>query len=298
MKLRTLIALLLALTLYLTALGSPRTETDSSSAADDESERKITPDEEREARELAALFIKRWDETEDINPLIKEFFVHDFAERLHYEPRFLFFGDFKGEQLRPENSADLQRHYAAMIDFLRLMFRLGDIYASLLSSEEGQEEMNLRRILPAGILEVFRSNRALNALMSEELGEEVEGQTEGSEQSEDSGNDARAIKNIEELRSLTMTLEQANTLLRAHLKTLPNTLSVNASNGNRPDDTQSSASAETDDPLMPRIYTLDEDLYGYPKGTRLICLSLAPFHIDLVRDGERLKVLSLGLQTD
>lgn len=294
MNLRTLIALLLMLTLTLTALGSPRKEAEEAAAARDE---KITPDEEREARELAALFVERWQETEDINPLIGEFFVQDFTDRLHYQPQILYFGELKNEQLLLENPDDLRRHYVAMTNFLYLLFRLEEIYAPLLKSEEGQAEMDVRQMLPASVLNVFRSNPIMNALMSEEDGNQAEGQTEGSTQRADSEADARLIKNIEELRSLTSTLEQANALLRAHLKTLPHTLSINETMANRQDDTQSSDN-ENDDPLNPRIYLLSEDFYGYPKGTRLICLNVMLFHVDLVRVEGRLKVLSVYLQTD
>jgi hypothetical protein len=296
MNLRTLIALLLTLVLTFSASGFQQSQEEETVAK--ESDRKLTPDEEREARELAARFVKRWEETEDLGPLINEFFVQDFAERLHYEPQLLYFGEIKkDEKSILESSADLRRHYVAMTDFLRLLIRLQEIYAPILKSEEGQSEMDLKHLLPPGIWEVFRSNPTMKAVMSEELGEKAEDQSEVSDQGTEDQANPKVIKNLEELRQLTNTLEQAVTLLRAHLKTLPLTLSTHETIINQQNNTQSSGSEE-DDPLMPRAHLLNEDLYGYPKGTRVICLNIMLFHIDLVRVNDRLKVLSLYIQTD
>jgi hypothetical protein len=296
MNLRTLIALLLMLTLTFSASGFQQSQAEDTTAK--ESDEKITPDEEREARELAARFVKRWEETEDLGPLIDEFFVRDFAERLHYEPQLLYFGELKkDEKSILESSADLQRHYVAMTNFLRLLIRLHEIYAPILKSEEGQAELDLNQLLPPAVQDVLNSNPTMKAIMGEELGKQSEGRTEGSEQGAADQADARVIKNLEELRQLTTTLEQAITLLRAHLKTLPLTLSTTETIANQQNDTQSRGS-EDDDPLMPRAHLLYEDLYGYPKGTRVVCINIMPFHIDLVRVNDRLKVLSLYIQTD
>jgi hypothetical protein len=296
MNLRTLIALLLTLVMTFSASGFQQSETEDTTA--DPSDERLTPDEERETRELAARFVKRWEETEDLSPLINEFFVHDFAERLHYEPEALYFVEFKEDEKSIfESSADLRRHYVAMMDFLRLLIRLHEIHAPILNSEEGQDEPDLKYLLPPGIWDVFRSNPTMRAIMSEELGEQAEGHTEGSNQGTEDRANPRAIKNLEELRSLTATLEQAVTILRAHVKTLPSTLSMSETIINQRSDTQSSGS-ENNDPLKLRVHHLDEDFYGYPKGTRVICFNIMPFHIDLVRANDRLRVLALFMQTD
>jgi hypothetical protein len=296
MNLRTFIALLLTLVLSFSASGFQQSPEEDTTA--NQRDEKITPDEEREARELAARFVKRWEETEDLSPLVKEFFVHDFAERLHHEPQQLYFGEIKeGEKSILESSADLQRHYVAMTDFLRLLIRLQEIHAPILKSEEGQDDTDLKHLLPPGIWDIFRSNPTMRAIMSEELGEKVESQTEGNNQGTDDQANPQVIQNLEELRSLTATLEKAVTLLRAHVKTLPLTIKMSETIANQQSDAQSGES-EDNDPLMPRARLLSEDFYGYPKGTRVICLNIMPFHVDLVRVNDRLKVLSLYMQTD
>jgi hypothetical protein len=56
------------------------------SAARSESESKLTPAEEQEARELAAQFVRRFRETDDIAPLVDEMFVNDFAASCFSRP--------------------------------------------------------------------------------------------------------------------------------------------------------------------------------------------------------------------
>jgi hypothetical protein len=290
-----LIALLLMLTLTFSASGFQQSEAEDAQAK--ESDEKITPDEEREARELAARFVKRWEETEDLSPLIDEFFVQDFAERLHYEPQQLYFGKIKDEKSILESSSDLRRHYVAMTNFLRLLIRLHEIYAPILKAEDEEAKMDLQHLLPLGVWDVLKSNPTMRALMSEEMGESHEAKTEVSDHDTEDRANPRVIKNLEELRSLTATLEQAVTLLRAHVKTLPLTISMREGGGNQQDDWQEGDS-EKGDPLMPRTCLLSEDFYGYAKGTRLICINIMPFRLDLVRVNDRLKVLSLYIQTD
>lgn len=296
MNLRTLVALLLTLALTFSAAGFEQSPAEDAQVK--ESDEKITPDEEREARELAARFVKRWEETEDLSPLINEFFVHDFADRLHHEPQHLYFGEIKkDEKSILESSADLHRHYVAMTNFLRLLIRLQEISAPVLKAEEGQSEMELKHLLPPGIWDIFRSNPTMKAVMSEELEEKTEAQTEVSDDGTEDRADPRFIKNLEELRQLTATMEQAVALLRAHLKTLPNTIRISETVDDRQDNTPSNTS-ENNDSLRPRTHLLNDDFYGYPKGTRLICVNIMQFHIDMVRVNDRLKVLSLYMQTD
>ena len=293
---RPFIALLLVNILALTAIGFPQNVSQDSPA--EQRDEKITPDEQREARELVTLLDKRWRETQDIEPLVNEFFVRDFADRLRHEPEMLFFGELKPELLTPEISADLRRYYVAMTNFLHLIIRLYEVYGPINTSEEKDGELDLKAMLPSSIREVFKSNPTMNALINEELGEKADGPTENLNQSAEKQADAKSIATIEQLRALTATLEQSVIILRDHLKTLPSTLPASEMTRSQQSDADSSTT-ETNDPLMPRVRILGEDFYGYRAGTRLICVNVLPFHRDLVRgDDKRLKVLSVYLQTD
>lgn len=293
---RPFIALLLVNILALTAMGLPQNVSKDWPA--EHADEKITLDEEREARELAALLDKRWRETEDIGPLVNEFFVTDFADRLRHEPEMLFFGELKPELLTPESQDDVRRHYVAMTNFLHLIIRLYEVYGPISKTEEKDGEPDLKAMLPASIWDLFKTNPNMNALMGEELGEKEDDPTENREQRAEKQADAKSIATIEQLRALTATLEQSVAILRDHLKTLPLALPASEINRGQQSDADSSA-AESSDPLMPRVHILGENFYGYPAGTRVICVNVLPFHIDLVRaNDKRLKVLSVYLQTD
>ncbi|HEY6188314.1 MAG TPA: hypothetical protein VIW80_11570 [Pyrinomonadaceae bacterium] len=295
MKLRPFITLLLTITLTINATAqAARNGTDDTPA--DKDDEKITAQEEREARELVAQLTTRWQETEDIGPLVEEFYVSDFAERLRHEPQLLYFAELKEELLTPETPPELKRHYVAMTNFLHLIFRLYTVYESMRTKDD-EQELDLKRIIPANILNVFESNPNLKALMDEEAGDQAEGRTGPQAQEAQEQASEKGIKNIEQLRLLTNALEQAVVLLREHVKTLPATLSAReiVRAGRSEED---AGAAEEDDPLKPRSYTLTEEFYGYPAGTRLICVDLLPLHADLVRVGQRLKVVSIYMQSD
>jgi len=144
---------------------------------------------------------------------------------------------------------------------------------------------------------VFESNPTLRALMEEEAGEEAKSQPEPQGEETESKATEKGIKTIEELRTMTTALEQAVVLLRAHVKTLPSTLPMNELIRNKGSDAYPNA-ADHENLLKPFSYTLSDDFYGYPAGTRLICASLLPFHLDLVRVGQHLKVVSIHIQGD
>jgi len=295
MNLRPFIALLLIIIMASTAMCLPQNA--SNDAPVEQRDEKLTPDEEREARELVAHLFKRWQETEDIAPLMDEFFVTDFADRLRHEPEILLLVELKPELLlTPDNRDDLRRHYVAMSNLLHLVFRLYEVYGFINMTAEEREEFDLKKALPASIWDLFKSNPTTNAIINEELGEKAEGQTENPDRSAEKQADSKIIQTIEQLRGVTVTLEQANVILRDHLKTLP--LPASEINRSQQSDAASST-AENTDPLTPRVQILGSDFYGYPPGTRLICINVLPFHIDLVRDSsQRLKVLSVYLQTD
>ncbi|HYY57104.1 MAG TPA: hypothetical protein VE842_07195, partial [Pyrinomonadaceae bacterium] len=290
------IALLLTISLALTAMGLGRSRPDAPPV--DKGSAEITADEEREAREIVTRLTTRWRETEDIGPLTEELFVADFADRLRYEPQYLFFSELKTEQLGPEDREDLRRHYVAMTNLLHLFVRLYEVYLPLRKSEEeGGEEFEPEKLLPANVIEVFKSNPTLSAIYDEELGDKAETPANQSPDQSVEGKRQTRVETIEQLRALTDTVERAVVLLRDHVRTLP--LTLPASELVKEQDSQGdSEPAESEDSTKPRVYILSEDFYGYPSGTRLICVDILPFHMDLVRVGQRLKVLTIHIQSD
>lgn len=295
MKLRPFITLLLILTLAALATAFPLQSPPRPPL--DRDEEKLTPEEEREARQVAALFLKRWQETEDIGPLMEEFFVPDFADRLRHEPQVLYLAEIRRELLVTENRDELERHYVAMTNFVRLVFRLYEVHEAMGPSSEEQDGPELYEVIPAGVWNLLRSNPTTYALLAEEMGEKIRGQEEAQEEEMAKGEEAKTIKTIEQLHRLTATLEQASLLLRDHLKTLRSTLPAKEGSREEKGDADSHR-AETSDPLSPRLTILGSDFYDYPPGTRLIYFHILMFRVDLVRVGQHLKVLSVYMQGD
>jgi hypothetical protein len=295
MKLRAVITLLLTFTLTVNAASFARNVAEDPTS--EKEDNKITAEEDREAREIAAQFSRRWQETEDIGPLVKEFFVADFADRLRHEPSLLFFAELRPELMKPEAREELRRNYVAMTNLLYLFVRLYEVYAVIRMQGHEREDLNLNHILPVNIWKVLNSNPTMKTLLDEEVGESAQSRTEHGDQDADRQAHAKRIDSMEQLHSLTTTLEQAVVLLRDHVRTLPSTIRASELTGKQPGDAASS-STESSDPLTPRVRITGEEFYGYPAGTRLISVELLPFQIDLVRAGGRLKVLSVYIRGD
>ncbi len=158
--LRTIMICVLSVALTATSAARPP----DSSPPDDDS--RITPDEEREARELVGEFNRKFVETSDIAPLVKDYFVPDFASRLIEPPNVFPFSliDWKDESAPPKPE-DLQRFYAAATNFLHDYFPL---YAAGLrdcAREEGEErdekcdgdDPGLEKVLPPAAIEIMKA---------------------------------------------------------------------------------------------------------------------------------------------
>src|SRR6266702_5386572 len=81
---------------------------------------KITPKESREANAFARKFLVRLLQTKDIKPLIREFFVKDFLQRVTSDED-ADWGDFlRNDQVSPERRSQLARFYIAEINWFYL----------------------------------------------------------------------------------------------------------------------------------------------------------------------------------
>jgi hypothetical protein len=95
-----------------------------------------TAEETKEAKELAVKFYNRLTETQDVKPLIKEFFISDFNRRLNVcfkadscgGHNRDFWKEFDGSFTRVKAKVDFQRGYIAGMNLLYLYFR---VYAYL-----------------------------------------------------------------------------------------------------------------------------------------------------------------------
>ncbi len=259
---------------------------------------KITPAEEREALEVAESLLKRLEDEQDISPLLDEMFVGNFAERLHERAGSggsLYFLD---RRVAAQASRDEVRNYYVAFNNLILLTSLYYVDAELTAradnpnkeDETETAELKLEDIFPPEVLELFRNDSFLGRFVIAE--EEREAGTsdqigEGAKPTED---EDEFIETVEQLRDFTSTVERANSLLRRRL-TRHQTERVFK-------EWRSAAGSEESTLMRPRLTILPTEWYGYTEGTRVICVNVLIFHVDLVRVEDQYKVLALYLEDD
>jgi hypothetical protein len=280
------------------------------SAQDDKEPARLTPEEEKDAGVLAADFEKRISETNDIKPLIDEMFVADFAERLRVTeaPGDFIFIPVRDDVEKRLDRGDLLRAYAASMNFFFLMSRLyvvaldartRDGRCKVDEEDEAGCEPTFSEIFPPPVMEVLERNPLLTGLAAEL--EKEESPNDGSQGPQDN-HDERTVENVEQFHSLVATLEEAGDKMREQLKNSPSLSSTHEMLVDLRAKRVKAAENDEDsreDGVRPRLTILTKEFFGYPPGTRLICVSsVLPFHLDLVRVGGQLKVAAAYFEDD
>ncbi len=314
MKVRALITLLL-----ICCLGATHASAGARFAERDAREQ-LTPEEEREAREVAEAIFKRLEEEQDIAPLLEEMFVSDFAERLHAsvsEAGSLYLLD---RTVAAQASRDeVLRHHVSVSNLI-LLTSLYMANARLdaraerraakakVEDEEGKaeeaeetEEANgadpkLADIFPPEVLVLFRNDPLIGHFVIEQEAREAAPQEAaaggaGAAPQQGTGSDEdEFISTVEQLRAFTSTVERANELLRERLTSEQKKRVF--------DDWRRAAEKEDSELMRPHATAVTKEWYGYPEGTRIVCVSLLVFHVEMVRVGSGYKVLAMYLLDD
>lgn len=294
MRARLLIAFLLIATITTTAISQPLIIKDDSPGGEQEAE--FTPEEKQEIREVAEKFIKGFKETRDIGALIDEIFVSDYAERLQLENlRHPFVLVHKDVPLIASPD-ELKSFLVALLNFWSMMMELDKASECAQESDDCQDS-GPEKVFPADALKFIKSEPQLAHFVSLFIGEEIgaeetidnqDGSDVDTNEAEDTG--GFSFRDTQELRALTGALEKAGALMRKHLSKLP--IEKKAS--------EADSESEDDEAIRPSLTILDkdDDFYGYPAGSQLICVSVIFFHLDLVRIDGRLKILAVTPLTD
>ena len=278
MKVRALITLLLVLSLGATHAAA------GARFAEREAPQRLAPEEEREAREFAAAFLRRLEEERDLAPLVRELFVGDFAERLHASVSTTGSLYFLDRLAAAEASREEVLRYHVAVNNLLL---LTSLYAAAQETKPGgaagEADLKSSNVLPPDVRELLRDEPLLARFMPARFA------PEGGAASR-AGDAAEFITTVGRLRALTSTIERANVLLRSRL-TREQTRRAFV-------EWRRAAGDEGATPLRPQASVVGKDWYGYPAGTRLVCVTLLLFHVELVRVGGAYKVLSVYLNDD
>ncbi|HEX7999773.1 MAG TPA: hypothetical protein VF528_15405 [Pyrinomonadaceae bacterium] len=311
MNARHIISFLLILAISLaTAVHPEGTRAKNLRAVAFKDEVRLTPEEELEARELAARFVERLKTTHDIGPIVDEMFVNDFTARLRQSPPGWLPWVFLDKALVATASpAELRRYYVASLNFYTLFYEISRTVAKLRQQTEGDEdELDFHNALTPEILNVLLSDPVIaelakdikkdekDATAKEEDGNQppqgrdstppANPTTEAGDDSAAGKNEMEIIKNSRQLNGVSTTLEKTCELMRKRLATLP----IVAPNN---DDTDTRQARPAFDPV-----TLDEGEYGYPQGTQAIHVNLLPFSIHIIRDQGQLKLLTVSIYVD
>ncbi|HZB45915.1 MAG TPA: hypothetical protein VE360_11745, partial [Pyrinomonadaceae bacterium] len=154
----------------------------------------------------------------------------------------------------------------------------------------------LADIFPPEVLELFRADPLVGHFVVAQEARDASQQEAtpgdaGAAQQQGAGSgEEEFISTVEQLRAFTSTVERANELLRKRLT---------SEQKKRVFDDWRAAAEEKDSELMrPYATVVTKEWYGYPEGTRIICVSLLMFHVEMVRVGSGYKVLAMYLLDD
>ncbi|HEX8161535.1 MAG TPA: hypothetical protein VF538_06660 [Pyrinomonadaceae bacterium] len=294
----------------------------------------ITAEEEREARALLEEFNGKFVETNDIGPLIKDYFVPDFSSRLSGgEQTFPLELIGWKDEAAPPDPEDLRRFYVAATNLLQVVFPLYAAAAKKCAEDEDREDAHeagaagegecddghdpkWRKFLPPAAVEIVESDPLLREMWlgsdeadaaSNDAGAQPTPQVDASAPSEcaegcaeSADTEGRLVENAAELRHLAELFEALGKILREHLTAHP----VEFGKAAEDEDSESKeAEFRKFDPKSvsishdPRV--LKREFYGYPEGTRLVCAGVGALHAELVRvDDGRLRILTIYLLTE
>jgi hypothetical protein len=206
---------------------------------------------------------------------------------------------------------DLRRLYVASLNFMYTSAILygHHLYNIKLNNKEAEDnDPPLAQILPPEAVAVLNGDPITAAVIAEDEATPGERNSEQAGKTEEradvdmeagAGEHSPEIRSTERLLSFVSVLEKAVVILRKHLKTiqgphswaqLVNALKTLGAMDNREDDDCEG--------MCPRVYILREEFFGYPAGTRLVCVNVLMFHMDLVRVGGRLRILNVYITGD
>jgi hypothetical protein len=285
----TLLISLLAFSGATHALASPR----------DDGNEAITPEEERETRAVAEQFVGRFRITNDLAPVLRELAVEDYDERLRQN----FTGEFDllGREATSEaNPREVSDFFTALLNLISLSTEQAERDRKTTNEGDGGDD-TIEDLYPPDVTNIIEGNPELESFLSQLMGiksaerkavdqQETKGELKETQAYNDKA-DGAIIKTIEQLRHWTVDANRIVDRLRDHLATLPP----------KPlEESDRSAPSEDETFGTARVTVLEGKFFGYPIGTKLICINVTPisdgatFHLCLIKVDGRLQILALS----
>lgn len=240
-------------------------------SSDKSANSKITKAEAQEAQDLAKNFTMRFIQTNDIKPLLGEFYFDDFIDRYKkwgskednksVNTIFVPGLDYHYKVINEASSEDWKQFYIAAENFILL-----GVVASLRNAKDNpskETEFDVAKFYSPQVVALFEKNLSL-ANMIERKGQD------------------RPVSTVEEMRNATATLEQALTIIRAKQGSSP-LLTI---------DDKELSKVFKKDYFKPRLQVADSEEFGFPPNTRFIIIK-TPIAIQLMlaKDKDKLKIV-------
>jgi hypothetical protein len=166
----------------------------------------VTPEEEREARDLARQFVKRLREHNDIAPLVEDLFVRDFPSRLRREREQVPMLFVAPEAAARATDDELKRFYVAEFNFFSLTLAYLMTRPEAGEDDEEEDSDSPENWYPPEVIQVLREDPIISAAIALEKAEAA------AEEDEDN-----FIKDLASLRAATVTAGKAAGVMRAYV---------------------------------------------------------------------------------
>ncbi|HEX8847006.1 MAG TPA: hypothetical protein VF791_20350 [Pyrinomonadaceae bacterium] len=313
----TRLSLTLSLMIVMTSSAMSQTVIENDQPAAEETKATITPEEQREAQELIARFVRRYEETNDITPLLDEFFIEDFAaRRAKYPKAWLPYAYICRETAQRASEGEWRRFYAAMINLWYWGGRLYKAGGFADRQSESEEESKVKpedvftpemlRLLKEDyiFMEMFGNDDEKRkakgyeecntfgcacASEDEPANKSSAAQASGVAPAEKIEDYGISVKTIARMNHLSAMLEQVSLMAREKMEKLEKQRSrLSIRNYSESEDEESEKE--------PSVTIVDKEFLGYPAGTRFICHHALWLHICMIRGADgRLRIVSLGV---
>ncbi|GEM_PF-4137482 len=252
-------------------------------------ERKPVFKEEGEAKTLAITFLKRYEETQDIAPLIKEFFIVDFAARLKVcystEKCEGFAKDFwkfeEGFFPRQAAKKDLVRYYTNIINAMFLHFQT---LKHLNPKGSDDDAETAQKIILKEFRIMLRDDAKLIKFAHDYLGIDLE---KGVVCEEGALSFSYKFKSLRQFRYFLSNMEKLISVFREiehRFRASRQDKNLNANMVLSPDDFRVDVESNVG------------KFFNYPIGTRILevwAFENMPFKIDLIREKGMLKIVAV-----
>jgi hypothetical protein len=267
---------------------------------------KLTPDEELEARLIAEQFTSRFEGEDDPLSIVDDLYIRDFNERLRLNVADRFIVPVDSELALQVKGDELRRYHIAALKFFYLYILMGR--ASYLAQhpkgslepEDSEKEFDPVEVLPPRAVEVLKNDPAFAEMILEsskksaEASHEQEPQGAAEQINQKVEAEDQTIRDMKRLRGLVSVMEQAVSVMREHLQTLPPPKTWQG----LVDSMLTPGQEPPPDMLRPRALTLTREDMGFPAGTRLICVDVLLFRMELVRVDGQLRILNVYVSDD